>query len=126
MVAKEPDDPHVEIAVKGSPIKVRRVVGANARNGGRKLLRARRQKCIVTCRNDVNLGLTWQNAGDARGARGVDTVPAKFRSPDLQGDLDACQAFLSESSRYSGIGKHRSFNSRIVWQVRQSGAEPSP
>ena len=67
MLPKEPQDARVEVAVKGCPIEARRI-GAEARQVGGKLRRARRQECEVASRHDMNLGLARQCIQDARNA----------------------------------------------------------
>jgi len=56
MFAKEPNDAHVEVTVKGRSVEAGRI-GTKARQVRRELRRAWRQKGIVTGRHDVNLRL---------------------------------------------------------------------
>ena len=55
LVAEKPDHVRMERAVKRHPVEARRQVGANARDGGRKFRRARRQECEVAGRHVVNV-----------------------------------------------------------------------
>jgi hypothetical protein len=67
MLAKEPYDAGVEVAVKGCPVEARRV-GAKAWQAGGKLLRALRQEREVASRHDMKLGLARQGIQDPRNA----------------------------------------------------------
>lgn len=122
LFSKEPYHARVEVTMEGSPIEVGRVIIANAWHSRRKLLRARRQERVMTRRNDVNVRLAGQAAGDALGASRIDTIPSELRTPDLQGDLNARQALLSENGGHGSIREHGRLDPRVMRQAWKNGA----
>jgi hypothetical protein len=117
MFAEELYHARVEIAVEGYPIEVRRVIGADARYGGRKLRRAGRQECKVAGGHDVNVGLPRQAVCNASIARTVTHAWASpFGSPKLEGDFDGGQIIPRKSSTRR-IDNHRGFDTSIMWRV---------
>ena len=116
MFAKEPNDARVEVTVKGHSVKAGRI-GTKTRQVRRELRRARCQESKVTGRNRVNVRLARQPVGGAGGVFWIHASPSQFRSPDQQGDLNLCQAFLSKHVIQWSVGKHCGPDSRLVRQV---------
>src|SRR5438045_2450486 len=65
---EKPRYARIEFVVERCPVEARRYVSAKARDHGRKLRRARREKSKVASRHDMNVGCPGKVAGDATGA----------------------------------------------------------
>src|SRR3982074_1976917 len=116
MLAKETDNACVEVTVKGRSVEARRI-GAKARQVRCNLWRTGRQKSEVTGRHDANVWSARQAIGGSRRVFRIHASPPQFRSPDQQGDLDPCEAFLNKQRVRCSVGKHSGPDSRLVRQV---------
>ena len=120
MRAEEGGDISVELVVKGNAIEVRRIIGADARNGGRKLRRAWCQECKMASRQGVNVRCARKAVCNPSIAGTVSYAwSSAFGSPILQRDFDRGQIILRECS-IGWIDNDRGFYPCIMRRVGRS------